>query len=95
MKKVLTKKQLKAMEKGKKEKNKVVFVFENHNYKIEKIYLNYKITIKCDKKNVRRGVERDWYSSPAHGVKEAHATAEFAMEEHFIKDKITKEVQSL
>lgn len=68
-----------------REKNKPKLLFECKDYTIEKIPLNYRIMIKCAKKNVRQGINRDWYSDDDRGIKEAHGTADFAIKEFFRK----------
>ena len=67
-------------------KNKPVLLFKCKNYTIEKINLNYRVIIKCDKKNQRQGIERDWYSNEDDGIEEAHRVAKNAIQEFFKKD---------
>jgi len=69
-----------------RKKNKPQTLFKCKNYTIEKIPLNYRITIKCEKKNQHQGIERDWYSQDDFGIDEAHNVAKYAISEFFKKD---------
>ena len=84
---MLTKEHQSALKLG-REKNKMIVVFTDKNYIIEKMPLNYKITIKCEKKRLRQHIERDWYSDSDYGIGEAHEMAKYAITEFFIKDQI-------
>lgn len=65
-------------------KNKYpILLFESEDYSIEKIHLNYRINIKCEKKNIRQGMERDWYSMDEFGLEGAHETANQTIDEFF------------
>jgi len=58
-------------------------VFKCREYIIEKIPLNYRITIKLERKCERYGIERDWYSILEHGLEYAKEVASQAIELHF------------
>ncbi len=66
-------------------KIKSELVFETEDYKIEKIPLNYKITIKCAKKesSERRKIDRNWYSDLEFGIEEAKNLAKYVINEFF------------
>lgn len=68
-----------------REKNKPELLFECEDYKIEKIKLNYRIIIKCAKRNQNQGIERDWYSTDEFDINEAHAVAKDAIVKFFKK----------
>ena len=63
------------------EKSKLLF--ECDDYTIEKIKLNYRIIIKCAKRNKNAGIERSWYSPDEFDIKEAHAVAKDAINKFF------------
>ena len=68
-----------------REKQKPKLLFECADYIIEKIPLNYRITIKCAKRNKNQGIERDWFSVDDFGIESAHKVAKDAIEEFFKK----------
>ena len=59
------------------------FIFECDDYKIEEIPLNYKIIIKCARKNMVAGRNRDLYSHEEYGLEEAHEVAKDTIEGYF------------
>ncbi len=82
----ISKSQREKMTAGRKkanEENKLLF--ECKDYIIEKIKLNYRIIIKCAKRNQQQGIERNWYSSDEFGIDEAHKMADYAIAEFFRK----------
>jgi len=68
-----------------RERLKPELLFTCKDYTIEKIHLNYRIIIKCAKRNQNQGIERDWYSSDEFGIDEAHDVANEAIAEFFKK----------
>jgi len=82
----ITKEQLEKMRAGREEANKEnILLFKCKDYTIEKINLNYKILIKCAKRNQSQGIERDWYSMEEFGIEEAHNMAKQAIADFFKK----------
>ena len=66
-----------------REANTPKLLFKCKNYIIEKIPSNYRITIKCAKRNKNQGIERDWYSGEDYGLDEAHKVATEAITAFF------------
>jgi hypothetical protein len=66
-----------------REAQKPITVFDCREYKIEKIPLNYRITIKTERKSNRQAMDRDFYSSTKHGLDYAKEVASDVLEAYF------------
>ena len=65
------------------EARKPELLFDSKQYKIEKIPLNYRITINLVRKIERAGIDRECYSPLQFGLEYAHDTAKDMIERHF------------
>ena len=61
-------------------------IFECNDYIIEQIPLNYRATIKCavNHKHQHRGIGRESYTHPEHGLDYAKEIVEFTIREYFL-----------
>lgn len=68
------------------EAKKPKVIYECEDYIIEQIPLNYRATIKCaiSPKHSHRGLGRESYTHPEHGLSYAKEIVEYTIKEYFL-----------
>lgn len=76
------------------EARKPKLIYECFDYIIEEIPLNYRATIKCamNPKEEWRGLDRDYYTHPEHGLKHAKEIVEYQIKLYFLSGVKKKEI---
>lgn len=65
------------------EAKKPEIIYNSKEYKIEKIPLNYRITINTERKSNKQAIERECYTSLKYGLEYAHEVAREQLEAYF------------